>query len=268
MIRHDDQRAIGAARRYQLSCALLGVISLMPSCCLAGVGSRSGFCPDFNPQPTPIAKPAKINIASPSFGQRDFSPGVVDSVVMHTTEVSLRGTIEIFQNRANSVSSHFVISPGGDIYEMVDPRDQAWHATYYNSRSIGIEMVGFAGMASTWNEKNLAALTELLSWIVTAYPEIPIVRPEGNAYDFPNDRYDAPGIVAHSQVQPWNKSDPGRFFPWEDVLADVASRVAAVPEPSSLCLMLGMIGALLSRRQRGKPFLACAFMRLAGRVTM
>lgn len=230
--------------------ALLLISFLVGSAaCVAAPGGRDVVCPDFDPQPTAVPKPETIFSASPNFNQRDVIPGKVDSVVMHTTEVSLGGTLNIFKDRASSVSAHFVIAPGGDIYEMVDTRDRAWHATYYNSRSIGIEMVGFAGLSSTWNEDNLDSLGALLAWIVTAYPDIPLERPVGNAYDFPNDQYNEPGIVAHSQVQPWNRSDPGRFFPWDDVLDDVASRIAAVPEPSSLLLLTMGIATLAVRRR-------------------
>ena len=248
---YDKRSCCLLGNRVFLSCGkaillLLVVIATPQSAtpCVAAPGSRTGLCPDFQPQPTPISKPATIQIASPNFSARDFSPGVIDSVVMHTTETSLSGTIDIFEDRFSLVSSHFVIAANGDIYEMVDSSDRAWHATYYNSRSIGIEMVGYARVPSTWNEDNLDALVDLLAWIVTAYPEIPLVRPEGIAYDFPNDRFDAPGIVAHSQVQPWNKTDPGIYFPWDAVLEDVAARIAAVPEPSSLAMLLGGLGGL------------------------
>lgn len=235
--------------RILIGLALVGGSLCCQSACRAVVGSRGAPCPDFDPEPTPIPKPDTTFIASPSFGERDVLPGVVDSVVMHTTEVSLQGTIDIFEDRGNSVSSHFVIAPNGDIYEMVDTRDSAWHATYYNSRSIGIEMVGFANSPSTWNEQNLASLVDLLSWIVTAYPDIPLVKPTGNAYDYPNDRYNEPGIVAHSQVQPWNKTDPGIYFPWDDVLGDVAERVSAVPEPTVAPLFAIAVASLSVRRR-------------------
>lgn len=226
-----------------IACLLLGA-----GTSVAAPGGRDVACPDFDPQPTPIPKPGTILSPSPNFNQRDVIPGKVDSVVMHTTEVSLVGTLNIFKDRASSVSAHFVIAPGGDIYEMVDTRDRAWHATYYNSRSIGIEMVGFASQPSTWNENNLDSLVDLLAWIVTAYPDIPLVHPSGDAYDFANDRYNEAGIVSHGQVQPWNRSDPGIYFPWDDILDRVETRIVSVPEPNSAALLLLGVGSLLARR--------------------
>lgn len=197
-------------------------------------GARSG-CQDYRPRETAIPKPTTIDVASPNFSQRDYITPL-DTVVIHTTEVGLSGTLRIFQNPENTTSAHFVVAPNGDIYQMVDTVDRAHHATYYNSRSIGIEMVGYAGLPTTWNERNLGSLVDLLSWILSAYPDIPLVHPGGNAYDYPGDVYDEKGLVAHGQVQPWNRSDPGRFFPWQDVMDAVGQRIAAVPEPNSLCM--------------------------------
>ena len=214
----------------------------------AGASLRSGVCPDFRPGETHVPKPETIFLRSPNFGERSNVIPAIDSVVMHTTEVSLNGTLNIFRSSSNAVSAHFVVAPNGDIYEMVDTSDRAWHATYYNSRSIGIEMVGFASQPSTWNEQNLAALTDLLDWIVSAYPTIPLTHPSGDAYDFRGDRFDQPGLVAHGQVQPWNRSDPGPFFPWNDVIADVEAALA-VPEPSAAMVACSGIVLLLTGRR-------------------
>lgn len=205
---------------------------------------RRGYCADYEPQPTRLPRPETTWLASPNFNFRN-ALDEIDSIVIHTTEVSLTGTLDIFLDRNQAVSAHFVIAPNGDIYEMVDTRNRAWHATYYNDRSVGIEIVGYASQASTWNANNLESLTELLAWLVEAYPHIPLTRPPGNAYNYPNNSLNAPGLVAHGQVQPWNRSDPGPYFPWNQVLTDVAAKLAAtVPEPGSMALMLiaGILG--------------------------
>ncbi len=239
------------SRPYILLAAFGLLVSLLSSTSEAQNCGRASICWTHEPQVTTIPKPPTIWDPSPNFGSRD-SLVPVDSIVMHTTEVSLAGTLNIFRNRSNSVSAHFVIAPNGDIYEMVDTRNRAWHATYYNSRSVGIEMVGYAGFASTWNDQNLASLVELLSWLYQAYPEIPLTRPPGNAYSYPNDQFDAPGLVAHGQVQPWNRSDPGPYFPWNDVMTRVAERLASVPEPSSLAISLVGMTFVLGRIRNGR----------------
>ena len=237
-------------RGFSTAVALLSILVATSDHVEAGVGVRGDCPPTYLPEPTPVPRPATIIDPSPNFGDRTNVVGsVIDSVVMHTTEVSLQETLNIFRTRASSVSSHFVIAENGDIYEMVDTTRRAWHATYYNDRSIGIEMVGFADDPNTWNEDNLNALADLLAWLVTAYPTIPIGHPGGDAYDF-GSNYNLPGLVAHSQVQPWNKSDPGIYFPWNDVINDVNAKIAAIPEPSSLALVFVSASLGLIRRRR------------------
>jgi N-acetylmuramoyl-L-alanine amidase len=187
-------------------------------------------------------------INSPNQSSRSLGVDL-DSIVIHTTEVDYQGTLNFFLNPASQVSAHFVIAPDGQIVQMVDTARKAWHATYYNSRSIGIEMVGYAGNPSTWNENNLGALSDLLAWLVTAY-DVSLTHPSGNAYDFSNDRYNRTGLVAHGQVQPWNRTDPGSFFPWESILVDVQQKISAAPEPSTAVIIFTVCGVLLGCRKR------------------
>ena len=118
----------------------------------------------------------------------------------------------------------------------------AHHATYYNPRSIGIEMAGYAGDPQTWTDSNVAALRKLVVCLASKY-HIPLNHPPGDAQTFPKLHYDLPGLVAHSQVQPITvpneykvKSDPGPHFPWESFLESVqadwkmASVVLASPQ--------------------------------------
>ena len=220
-----DCRAWGRRSVFLVICLLL----VGPLAADAQGNSRAGPCPNYEPGPTTIPKPDVIYDPSPNFHDRSVVL-FVDSIVMHTTEGSLEDVLELFRDDFSStqVSAHYVIAPNGDIYEMVSPSDHAKHATYYNNRSIGIEMVGRAASPSTWNDDNLDALVDLLAWLHQAYPNIPPVHPDGDAYDFPGDRYNEPGLVAHSQVQPWNKSDPGVYFPWNDVLGRVSARLERI----------------------------------------
>ena len=212
---------------------------------LTGAGSADAAIFGDNPVDLPI----KEFVASPNYNSRPAGVDV-DSVIVHTTEGSLAGTLSWLQNSASGVSAHFVIAPDGELYQMVNSGNRAWHATYYNSRSIGVEMVGYAGQASTWNDANLATLAQVLAWSAVQF-DIPVQRPAGDAYDYANDRFDAAGIIGHSQIQPWNKSDPGPFFPWQQVLNDTNAVIAAaVPEPGSFALLLSAAAVTLTRRRR------------------
>ncbi|QQE13775.1 N-acetylmuramoyl-L-alanine amidase [Planctomycetota bacterium] len=206
----------------------------------------------------------------------------IDTIVMHTTEGSgvYENTIGWFRNSGNnSNSAHFVIARDGRITQMVDSSRKAWHATYYNSRSIGIEMSGWSrghvfpddDKIDTWRYEegelpdahdptpgdgyrpNLDTLAAIVAYYSMRY-DIPLVHPSGEAIwhkengDVVRDvDYNMPGLVAHGQVQPWNRADPGPMFPWGELI-DRAN--ALIPEPTSGLLLMGMLGCLMRRRDR------------------
>lgn len=65
--------------------------------------------------------------------------GVVDQLVLHYDgRGSSRQTFGILQKRALSV--HFLLDVDGTVYQTLDLRERAYHATIANSRSIGIEI--------------------------------------------------------------------------------------------------------------------------------
>ena len=147
----------------------------------------------------------------------------IDSIVIHTAEGSYQGTINWFKDASNPyfTSAHYVISPEGEVTQMVLLEDTAHHATYYNARSIGIEVAGYASSASTWTPQVNASLRKLVAYLATRYA-IPITHPEGDASTYDKLQFDQAGIVAHSQIQPLDnptypyvqKYDPGVYFDW------------------------------------------------------
>ncbi len=177
------------------------------------------------------AEPPVTWIPSPNFNSRNGTK--IDAIVIHTTEESYAATVSEFQDPATELSAHFVNNTDGTITEMVDPANRAWHATYYNNRAIGIENVGYAGQASTWNSKNIASLEKLVAYLAYTY-NIPVVHPTDNADDYPSDTLNEPGIVAHAQVQPWDRTDPGPYFPWTRFITDVQTIIknATTPPPA------------------------------------
>ncbi|MEK7676360.1 MAG: N-acetylmuramoyl-L-alanine amidase, partial [Verrucomicrobiota bacterium] len=188
---------------------------------------------------------------SGNYGPR-LAGEVIDTIVIHTSEgresnpsmtyqQSYAGAISWFKNPGSGVSAHYCISPSGEITQLVELADKAYHATYYNSRSIGIEMGGFANDSGTWNPQNLAALENLVAYLVTKPGHnIPIVHPVGDACSYPSTEYTETGLVGHSQIQPSpcypktvggitysQKSDPGTYFPWATFVQEVQAKVGA-----------------------------------------
>ena len=138
------------------------------------IGYAAAFC-------LSIAAPPTIWDPSPNYtaSSREVTYDI-DAIVIHTTEgIDSNGdgiysecytqAINWFKNSSAGVSAHYVISPGGEITQMVADDDIAWHATYYNKRSIGIECAGFAGKSETWTPELLGALTDLVAYLTERY---------------------------------------------------------------------------------------------------
>jgi hypothetical protein len=114
-----------------------------------------------------IKKPLiKQFIPSPNFSSRNGTP--IDMIVMHYTDgSSAQGAINRFLNPHEQVSAHYIIERNGDIFQMVNDSEKAWHAKAANPRSIGIEHVALPGqqMASEQQASSIA----LVRWLVTTY---------------------------------------------------------------------------------------------------
>ena len=80
---------------------------------------------------------------SPNFNSRGGC--VIDQIIIHDMEGGFTGSVTWLDNSASHVSAHYGVSEDGQsVVLMVDPQNRAWHACDFNSRSIGIEMAGFA----------------------------------------------------------------------------------------------------------------------------
>lgn len=99
----------------------------------------------------------------------------IDSLVIHTTEGNWDSDAEWMCNPASEVSTHFVISPTGNIYQLVNPSKRAWHAgdSYYAGRdnwndfSIGIEISHYAG--EQYPTEQAQALHDLASELIQRF---------------------------------------------------------------------------------------------------
>jgi N-acetylmuramoyl-L-alanine amidase len=120
------------------------------------------------------------------------------------------------------VSSHYVVMENGDIYQLVLESERAWHAgisswegeTDINSRSIGIE-IGNQGHdygSPEFPAAQIAAVIALCRDIIGRWPIAPH------------------RVLAHSDVAPERKRDPGERFPWAR-LAESGVGLWVTPEP-------------------------------------
>lgn len=87
-------------------------------------------------------------VASPNYSNGRSS---YTYVLIHTVQGSYSGCISWFKNPASNVSAQYVVrSSDGQITQMVEHGDTAWHAQCYNGKSIGIEHEGYVNAPSTW----------------------------------------------------------------------------------------------------------------------
>jgi hypothetical protein len=156
--------------------------------------------------PSALWNPAVAgNYASAARGAAD-----INYVVVHTTQGSYSGTIAWFKDTAAKVSAHYVVrSADGQITQMVDDSDRAYHDACFNSESIGIEHEGFVDDPDAWyTEAMYLASAKLTAWLC-------------DQYGIPKDRAH---IMGHSETPDCSDhGDPGGGWDWAHYLTLVQS---------------------------------------------
>lgn len=143
---------------------------------------------------------------SPNFDSRCGQN--VDMLVLHYTGMkSAEAALSRLCDETAKVSAHYMVDKDGKIFHLVDENERAWHAgvSYWransniNQRSIGIEIVnsGHEFGYQPFPEAQMEAVAELCWGIITRH-KIP-----------------ARNVVAHSDVAPTRKQDPGELFDWK-----------------------------------------------------
>jgi N-acetylmuramoyl-L-alanine amidase len=143
---------------------------------------------------------------SPNYDERSDSRSP-DMILLHYTGMpDATAALERLCDPASKVSSHYLVFEDGHIVQMVEERCRAWHAGQsfwagkddINSCSIGIEIVnpGHDYGYPDFPKRQIAAVTALCRGIATRRA-IPTLR-----------------VLAHSDVAPARKRDPGEKFPW------------------------------------------------------
>ncbi|MDO8411142.1 MAG: N-acetylmuramoyl-L-alanine amidase [Phenylobacterium sp.] len=162
-----------------------------------------------------------IPAPSPNFNER---PGPPDILVMHYTGMeSGEAAIARLRDPEAKVSSHYVVEEDGRIFTLVAEERRAWHAGVsfwkgerdINGRSIGIEIVnpGHEFGYRPYPDAQIAAVIALTADIRTRW-----MIADGD-------------IIAHSDVAPARKIDPGELFPWK-ALAEAGHGLWVEPDPA------------------------------------
>ncbi|HEX2943072.1 MAG TPA: N-acetylmuramoyl-L-alanine amidase [Rhodopila sp.] len=145
-----------------------------------------------------------IERPSPNFDERGAP---IDMLILHYTGMqTAEAAVDRLCDPAAQVSSHYVVDEDGTVLRLVVDEKRAWHAgvshwrghSALNGRSIGIEIVN---PGHEWGYREFPALQMAavcdLCRVLIARHAIP-----------------ARNVVAHSDVAPDRKEDPGELFDW------------------------------------------------------
>jgi N-acetylmuramoyl-L-alanine amidase len=145
------------------------------------------------------------NFKSPNFNDRKSNK--IEIIVIHYTALnSISDSLKYLCSKKNKVSSHYLISQSGKIFNLVSEKKRAWHAgqsfwrgnTDINSVSIGIELDYSPSQKNNKFSLRLnSALISLLRKLLSKYK----IKTEN--------------ILGHSDIAPYRKIDPGKHFQWQ-----------------------------------------------------
>ena len=145
-------------------------------------------------------------VPSPNHGEREDGRQA-DMILLHYTGMlHAEAALERLTSADSKVSSHYFVFEDGRIVQMVEESRRAWHAgesfwageSDINSCSIGIEIAnpGHDYGYPDFPARQIAAVTALCRSILTRHTIAPA------------------RVLAHSDVAPSRKQDPGEKFPW------------------------------------------------------
>lgn len=154
-----------------------------------------------------------------------------DILLLHYTGMpTMQAALDRLCMRESRVSCHYLVDEDGTVMQLVAEADRAWHAgasfwergNDINSRSIGIEIVN-PGHEFGYRE----------------FPQVQIDAVIALSRDIVARRSIRPDhVLAHSDIAPTRKEDPGELFPWQQ-LADAGVGLWVPPAPITAGAVLG-----------------------------
>ena len=142
---------------------------------------------------------------SPNFNKRQ-SKKIKYLIIHYTALKDYSESLKYLCDKSKKVSSHYLISQQGDVYNLVSEKMRAWHAgisywksdTDINSASIGIEL------DYSPNHKNNIFKKKMIKSLIN------LIKMLKKKYNIHNSN-----ILGHSDISPYRKLDPGPKFPWK-----------------------------------------------------
>ena len=147
-------------------------------------------------------------IFSPNFSKNSRARNKIKFIVIHYTGMQSEiASIKRLVNPKSKVSCHYLINRKGQIIQMVDESKIAWHAgksrwknyANLNFNSLGIELVnkGHKLGYEAFSPIQIKSLISLCKKLKKKY------------------RIKKNNFLAHSDIAPLRKIDPGEKFPWK-----------------------------------------------------
>ena len=183
---------------------------------------------------TPDSSIASDVIPSANFGDRNKGR-LADMILLHYTGMpDVEGAIAQLCTAGTDVSAHYIVLEDGRIVQCVPESKRAWHAGVscwageedINSCSIGVEIInrGHDWGYPDFPLRQIAAVIALCRGIM--------LRRKVSSHR----------VLAHSDVAPARKKDPGEKFPWHSLAnSGVGHWVQPSPIIRSDTLKLGII---------------------------
>jgi N-acetyl-anhydromuramyl-L-alanine amidase AmpD len=132
----------------------------------------------------------------------------VDRIVIHVTEGSFWGSVRWLRNHRSHGSSHYVVSRGGDVVQLVSTSDVAWHAgnRWVNRHSIGIEHEGYTARGG-FTQAQYEASAKLVAYLA-ARAGMPVDRRHVIGHN------EVPSPNGHGVGGADHHTDPGKKWRW------------------------------------------------------
>ena len=147
-------------------------------------------------------------IFSPNFSTYSRSAKAIKFIIIHYTGMQSEiASIKRLIDPRSKVSCHYLINKKGKIIQLVKDNKIAWHAgkskwkkfTNLNSKSLGIELVnkGHKIRYENFSSLQIKSLIRLCKRLKKKY------------------KIQKNNFLAHSDIAPLRKTDPGEKFPWK-----------------------------------------------------
>jgi hypothetical protein len=159
-----------------------------------------------------------------TLADRPLDP-MIRRLVIHVAEGGFAGTYNWFGNASAQASAHYVVSPTGQVAQMVPDADIAWHAGNwaYNETSIGIEHAGYT-YGGGFPDAEYRGSARLAGWLARSFAITP----------------DRQHVIGHNEVpDPYHPgqwggadhhTDPGPYWQWARYMAYLRLFAATTPQ--------------------------------------